>query len=161
MKKIISYIKNGSNQAFSEQHRILPPTKLSKHIHPFHIFDKSYSSYGKVNQETDHTYLQSFMKQRMLTIWKGQRQLLNVAPMFPEPLESIIYKNVYERIKPLLMGAYHEDFHQSEDEFSFESWLQSLQQTAYHLSRPTDAICWDEIALFMKKYAEKPRTAHD
>lgn len=146
MKKNISYVKTAESQAF-HTNSFLSSRK------PFHIYEKP-STYGSFSQEDCRSYKQSFMKQRMLMIWKNQRSLLKAAPMFPEPLESMIYTNIYQRIKPLLIGAYHEDFHRSDSEFTLESWLNSLQETAHQLKRTTDILYWQEIIEFVQSYAD-------
>lgn len=148
MKKNISYVKTGGNQAFHEDQR-------TPRVTPFHIYERPAKLHGAEYDEECKSYIQSFMKQRMLMIWKSQRNLLQIAPMFPEPLESKIYKNVYERIKPLLVGAYHEDFHRS-NEFTFQSWLETLQNTAQLLQRSIDVLYWGEIVKFIQEYSDHP-----
>jgi hypothetical protein len=96
-------------------------------------------------------YRNSFLKKRMLHIWKKQRPLVHAAAKLPETLEITILKSAYRELEPILMSCYKEDFSFPFIPFSFFGWLQYVKLTAQITERQQEAALWQELSQFFQQ----------
>jgi hypothetical protein len=97
----------------------------------------------RLNREDQERYLNSFMKKKLLQIWKKQRPLFQAAPHLPELLQ----------LKRFLSASYKEDFPFPLVPFTLHSWLQYTRLTAQITGKHADALCWEEMGQFLRHTA--------
>lgn len=100
----------------------------------------------KLDKFDQERYLHSFLKKRILTTWKEQRTHVQITSRSPE---QRIYQDTYNRLKPLLLASYTEDFKLPYTEFTFRSWLQYAKLLAQVTGRYRDARHWEELSNFI------------
>ncbi|MBA4493594.1 hypothetical protein ACFO25_04270 [Paenactinomyces guangxiensis] len=110
------------------------------------------SKFGlKLGEKDRERYVNSFLKKKVLTIWKGQRPLIKAAPMLPKLLETTIYQNVYLELKPMISVSYHEDFDLPLMPFTLFGWLQYAKLAARTAGKQCDILYWDELVEFFQQ----------
>lgn len=109
----------------------------------------------KLEKEDRERYLNSFLKKKIMSIWKQQRPLVKAAPMLPELLETTIYRDVYQKLKPLISVSYAEDFDLPLMPFTLFGWLQYAKITAQIVGKHLDAAYWDELTDFIHQCSKK------
>lgn len=103
----------------------------------------------RLNRYDQEKYLHSFLKKRILATWKEQRANLQMTSLFHSSPEKELYQNTYNRLKPLLLASFTEDFKEPYTEFAFRSWLQYVKILAQITGRYRDARQWEELGNFM------------
>ncbi|MBA4601560.1 hypothetical protein [Thermoactinomyces mirandus] len=95
-------------------------------------------------------YLNSFLKKKMLQLWKKQRFILSMP--YPTPEKACEeWRQVYKELKPLVIQSYEEDFSIPLIPFTLFGWLQYVKLVAQITGKNNDAKLWDEITLFFQK----------
>ncbi|MBA4544460.1 MULTISPECIES: hypothetical protein [Thermoactinomyces] len=119
-------------------------------------------TYFSVNlQKADQErYLNSFLKKKLLHIWKKQRPLILAVPKLPESLESAIYANVFQKIEPNLLPAYREDFSFPVIPFTLFGWLQYMKLIAQITGKHRDACYWEELTQFLQHCSREKLLDH-
>lgn len=94
---------------------------------------------------------QSFLKKRLLQIWKKQRPLFIAAPKLPPEIELARLKTILEEITPVLLASYNEDFPHPLTPFTLFGWLQTMKLIAQVQEREMDSFLWEEIISFLNQ----------
>lgn len=155
MKKNI-YSFSGAESAISKSHSLSIGIQRYTRKSPrkSHISEDFSNFSVKLEKEDQLRYINSFLKKRMLNIWKGQRSLIHAAPMLPKLLEKTIYESVYQELKPLIVPCYEEDFHLPLISFTLIGWLQYSKLIAEILGKHGEAVYWDELIKFFQHCAQ-------
>lgn len=103
----------------------------------------------QLSKHDQEKYVTSFLKKRILTAWKEQRCAINTPVNYSNTIEKQLYQNTYNRLKPLLLASYTEDFKQPYTEFAFRSWLQYVKILAQITGKYRDARYWEELSRFI------------
>lgn len=105
----------------------------------------------QLDKKDQDRYCNSFLKKRMLHLWKKQRPLIIAAAKLPESLEVTVFKSAYREMQPILLSCYKEDFSFPFIPFSFFGWLQYVKLTAQITERHQDAVYWQEMSQFFQR----------
>ncbi|SEN71255.1 hypothetical protein [Lihuaxuella thermophila] len=120
-----------------------------------HISEQPSNFSIKLDKEDRERYLNSFLKKKIISIWKQQRPLVKAAPTLPELLETTVYRDVCQKLKPLISMSYAEDFDLPLMPFTLLGWLQYSKITAQIVGKQMDAVYWDELTNFIHQCSKK------
>jgi hypothetical protein len=103
-----------------------------------------------LKKKDQERYLNSFLKKKLLQLWKKHRHILSVSHPSEEKTNQE-RKQIYEELKMLLIQSYEEDFNIPLIPFTLFGWLQYVKLTAQITGKAKDAKQWDEMALFFQQ----------
>lgn len=106
-----------------------------------------------LEKKDQERYLNSFIKKRLLTIWKSKRALIKAAPNLPELIEQLIYRKVYTELQSCMITSYEEDFDVPLVPFTLFSWIQYSKLIAQTLNKHWDIVYWDEITDYFQRFS--------
>ncbi|MGA8942417.1 MAG: hypothetical protein WB502_06810 [Thermoactinomyces sp.] len=95
-------------------------------------------------------YLNSFLKKKMLQLWKKHRANFSIADSSPKNTCDE-WKRIYDELKPVLVQSYEEDFSIPLIPFTLFGWLQYVKLVAQIAGKSKDAKLWDEITQFFQQ----------
>jgi hypothetical protein len=118
-----------------------------------HICEES-SFYVKLKKGDFERYQKSFLKKKIIHIWKRERSIIKIAAS--SALFELIIYTVYQEMRPFLFAAYAEDFQLPLASFTFFSWLQYNQLVAQMIGKIEEAGDWEEIQQFFHHCMQDP-----
>ncbi|TCS97031.1 hypothetical protein [Hazenella coriacea] len=130
------------------------PLYSSLFAHHSGVADRTTKIRVSLEKKDQERYLASFMKKRLLTIWKSKRALVKAAPNLPELIEQLIYRNVYTELQSCMITSYEEDFDAPLIPFTLFSWIQYSKMIAQTLNKHWDMVYWDEIMDYFQHFSQ-------
>lgn len=106
-----------------------------------------------LEKKDQERYQKSFIKKRLLTIWKSKRALVKAAPNLPELIEQLIYRNVYTELQSCMITSYEEDFDAPLIPFTLFSWIHYSKLIAQTLNKHWDMVYWDEMTDYFQRFS--------
>ena len=103
-----------------------------------------------LKKKDQERYLNSFLKKKLLQLWKKQRYILSISYPTEEKMNQE-RKLIYEELKSLVIQSYEEDFTIPLIPFTLFGWLQYVKLTAQITGKAKDAKLWGEIAQFFQQ----------
>ncbi|WP_124726573.1 hypothetical protein [Staphylospora marina] len=109
----------------------------------------------KLDTRDQDRYAKSFLKKRILQVWRKKRLWVLAASKFPPLMENAVKEAVWNEIKPLILPAFREDFNLPLMPFTLFGWLQYLKLLSQITGRSQDARFWDELTRFARICSER------
>lgn len=145
----LQYFRHCIHSVVKKNSCITDPTVNSSQKAPPQVCEK-YFNFSIHLQLSDQRFY-SFLKKRLLQIWKKQRPLFIVTAQLPPEIAQTRLKTMLNEISPILQTAYHEDFPQPLTPFTLFGWLQTVKLIAQVQEKEADSFLWDEIIHFLNQ----------
>lgn len=114
------------------------------------ISEKNSNFSISLKTEDQQRYLNSFLKKKMLQLWKKHRSACSLSdPTLEETCEE--WRCIYEELKPIVIQSYKEDFTIPLIPFTLFGWLQYVKLVAQITGKNKDAKLWDEVTQFFQQ----------
>jgi len=149
-----SYLRSHSHPigyASKKSAYLTDPAFSNNHQNTLNISEKYFNFSINLNLLDQERYGKSFLKKRLLHIWKKQRTLVIAAPKLPTDMEQAILRAVCEEITPVLQASYREDFPYPLTPFTLFGWLQTMKLIAQIQELDMDVVFWEEMIAFFNR----------